>query len=87
MTEPAEQVPTPGETAANEAARQAVMLAFSIAGVLLMIAAQRAASDPDFYRGLRMRAAKCAERAAARMAAVAWRAAERARKAYEQESA
>ncbi len=85
MTE--QQQATPGETAQNEAARQAVILAFSIAGVLLMVAAQRAAGDPDFYRGLRMRWSKAAERVLARAAGRLWAGAERARRAYEGESA
>jgi hypothetical protein len=78
---------TPVETAQNEAARQAVILFFGIVSVLLMVAAQRAAGDPDFYRSARMRTAKAAERVLARLAGVSWRAAERARVAYEQESA
>jgi hypothetical protein len=77
----------PADIAANEAARQAVILVFSIAGILVMVAAQRAAADPDFYRGLRMRAAKTAERVSARLAAWAWRRAERARRAYEGDAA
>ena len=80
-------VPTPGETAQNEAARQAVILIFGIVSVLLMVAAQRAAADPDFYRTVRMRAAKASERMLARAAACAWRAAERARLRYESDGA
>jgi hypothetical protein len=76
-----------GSTAREETTRQAIILVFSIAGVLLMIAAQRAAADPDFYRSLRMRTAKQVERAAARMAAWSWGRAEAARMAYERESA
>ena len=78
---------TPGETARNEAARQAVILAFGIASVLLMVAGQKAAASPDFYRSARMGAAKAAERQLAWLAGLAWRAAERARVAYERESA
>jgi hypothetical protein len=76
-----------GSTAREETTRQAIILVFSIAGVLLMIAAQRAAADPDFYRSLRMRAAKSLERAAARAAAWSWGRAEAARVAYDRESA
>lgn len=74
-------------TVKGEAARQAVMLAFGIVSVLVMVWAQRAASDPDFGREQRMRAAKTSERMLARLAARAWRLAERARREYEQESA
>lgn len=77
----------PERTARDEAARQAVMLAFSVVSVLLAVAAQRAAHDPDFYRTIRMRLTKGAERFLAMTAARAWRAAERARQAYERESA
>lgn len=84
MSEP---LPTTADTARDEAARQAVILAFSIIGVLLMVAAQRAAGDPDFYRTIRMRATKGAERLLAMAAARAWRAAERARQLYERDSA
>jgi hypothetical protein len=81
------ETPTPAETAQNEAARQAVILLFGCVSVLLMVAAQRAAGNPDFYAGLRMRTSKAAERMLARLAGVSWRAAERARVAYERESA
>lgn len=70
-----------------EAARQAVILVFGIISVLVMVAAQRAAADPDFYRGQRMKAAKAAERGLARVAAWAWRRAERARLRYEDDTA
>ena len=75
------------EAAKVEAASQAVKLAFGVAGVLLMIAAQRAAGDPDFYRSLRMRAARRAERLLSQVAARCWQGAERARLAYDKESA
>ena len=78
---------TPGETAQNEAARQAVILVFGCVSVLLMVAVQRAAGDPDFCRTARMRVSKAAERALAMLAGRAWRAAERARAAYERDSA
>lgn len=81
-----EQPDTAG-TVQAEAARQAVILAFSIVGVLIMVWAQRASSDPDFHRAARMRAAKAGERAAARLAARAWRLAERARRSYERDTA
>lgn len=77
----------PIESAQAEAARQAVVLVFSVAGVLLAVAAQRASSDPDFYRSQRMAFAKRAERALATLAARSWRAAEKARLAYEEETA
>lgn len=87
MSEPVPATPTSADAAQSEAARQAVILAFSIVSVLLMVAAQRAAADPDFYRAWRMRASKGAERMLAMTAARAWAAAERARLAYERESA
>jgi len=83
MTEPVQ----PAESAQSEAARQAVILAFSVVSVLVVVAAQRAAADPDFYRTLRMGVSKRMERILALLAGRAWRAAERARVAYEKESA
>jgi hypothetical protein len=80
-------VPTPAESAQNEAARQTVMLVFGVLSVLLMVAAQRAAADPDFYRRARMRAAKLREKSLARLAGWSWRKAEQARVAYDRESA
>jgi hypothetical protein len=82
-----DQPATPGDAASTEAARQAVVLAFGVVSVLIMVWAQRAAADPDFYRGQRMRAAKAAERALARLAAWSWSRAERARRAYDREAA
>jgi heme A synthase len=79
-----DQQPTP---ARDEAARQAIILAFSVVGVIVMIWAQRHASDPDAARTVRMRTAKGAERAYAHAAAWAWRQAERARLAYERDRA
>jgi hypothetical protein len=78
---------TTSDTVQAETARQAVILAFSIVGVLVMVWAQRAASDPDFGRTQRMAAAKGSERIFARLAARAWKLAERARVAYESDSA
>jgi len=69
----------------DEAARQAVILIFGVASVLLMICAQRAAADPDFLRAQRMRAARALERMLATLAALAWNSAERARLRYEEE--
>lgn len=78
---------TPADAAQTEAARQAVILAFGVVGVLVMVWAQRSAGDPDFYRGQRMRAAKASERALARMAAWCWKRAERARLSYDKDAA
>lgn len=75
------------EAAKTEAARQVIILAFAIVGTGIMIWAQRHASDPDFARSHRMRAAKQAERRFARLAAWAWQRAEQARLWYEQERA
>jgi hypothetical protein len=77
------------ETAAREAAVQAVRLAFMVlagAVAVITVMAQRSASDPDLMRQLRMRWYKASERADARLAANAWARAERARLAYERES-
>lgn len=82
-----EQASDTAATVKGEAARQAVILAFGIVSVLVMVAAQRAAGDPDFYRSQRMKAAKASERLLARLAARAWKLAEAARREYESESA
>jgi len=82
---PAEQ--TPADLAQAEAARQAVILAFGVVSVMIMVWAQRASSDPDFARRARMRAARQGERLAGRVAARAWQLAERARLAYERDQA
>lgn len=82
-----EQPETPAQVAQSEAARQAVILAFSLAGVLLAVVAQRAASDPDFARILRMRMMKGTERSMALLAKWAWHEAEQARKAYQEDCA
>lgn len=87
MSDQQPEVPGAAEAAQSEAARQLVVLAFSVISVLLAVAAQRAAADPDFYRTIRMRVSKGAERFLAMTAARAWRAAERARRVYERESA
>jgi hypothetical protein len=71
----------------DETARQAVILAFGVASVLVYVWAQRWAADPDLARSGRMRATKQAERAWARLAAWAWHRAEQARRAYEKDSA
>jgi|HubBroStandDraft_3_1064219.scaffolds.fasta_scaffold132622_2 hypothetical protein len=82
-----EQPESPAGAVKSEAARQAVILAFGVVSVLVMVWAQRAAGDPDFYRSQRMRAAKASERILARLAARAWRLAEAARREYDRESA
>jgi hypothetical protein len=82
-----EQADSPAVTAKAEAARQVVILAFGVVSVLIMVWAQRASSDPDFYRAARMRAAKAGERLAARVAARSWGLAERARRSYEADAA
>jgi hypothetical protein len=70
-----------------EAARQAVALLFGIAAIVIYAVAQRKIAQPDSMRTERMRAFKTAEHAAARTAGWLWGQAERARKAYERESA
>ena len=82
-----EQQDTTAATVKGEAARQAVILAFGIVSVLVMVAAPRAAGDPDFYRSQRMKAAKASDWLLARLAARAWKLAEAARREYESESA
>jgi hypothetical protein len=71
------------EIAKDEAARQAIILAFSIVGVVVMVWAQRHAADPDAARTIRMRGAKSSERWFARLAAWSWHQAEAARLRYE----
>jgi hypothetical protein len=71
----------------DETARQAVILLFGVASVLVYVWAQRWATDPDMSRTTRMRAVKHAERGWARLAGWAWRRAEHARLAYERDSA
>lgn len=78
---------TTADAARTEMARQAVILVFSVVGVVVYVWAQRHASDPDATRTIRMRASKGGERFYARLAGWAWRQAERARQAYEQDSA
>jgi len=78
---------TPAEAARTEMARQIVILVFSVAGVVAYVWAQRQATDPDLSRTTRMRASKGLERGWARLAGWAWRQAERARLAYERDSA
>lgn len=82
----ADETASPVEAAQSEAARQAVILAFSVAGVLLAVAAQRAAGDPDFYRTMRMRISKKLERSMALLARWAWHEAEQARLSYEEDA-
>jgi hypothetical protein len=76
-----------GESARRTAAEQAIILAFSVAGLAIMLWIQRAGSDPDFARTMRMRSAKHAEKYYARVAAEAWKRAEAARLLYESERA
>lgn len=71
----------------EEAARQAVALAFALAVLPLAVWVERKLSGPDAERQAKMAAAKGMERAAARVAARAWALAERARLAYERERA
>ena len=76
-----------GRPVRDEAARQAVALAFGVLAIVVYAIVQRKASQPDSLRTERMRALRGAERAAARLAGWAWRQAEKARQAYERESA
>lgn len=72
------------ERAKQELAVQLIGLAaLVVAGVI--VSWQRKMSEPDHWRSQRMRWAKATERGAARLAAWAWRHAERARVAYERE--
>jgi hypothetical protein len=77
----------PGTPVRDEAARQAVALLFGLAAVVIYAVAQRKATQPDSMRTERMRLLKHAERVAARSAGWLWGQAERARRAYERESA
>lgn len=78
---------TPGDAARTEAARQAVILVMGALGLVVYVWVERHGSDPDFFRGHRMRAAKISERFWAKTAAACWRLAERARVEYERDSA
>jgi hypothetical protein len=71
----------------DETARQAIILIFGVASVLVYVWAQRWAADPDLARSGRMHASKRIERAYARLAAWAWHRAEAARRAYEKDRA
>jgi len=84
--------------ARTEAARQGVVLLFTVAGIIVSYIgymklgkdfqqAQRNASDPDYERGQRMRQAKMTERMFAKLAWWAYRQAEKARVAYERDRA
>jgi len=64
---------------------QAIILVFSVAGLIIYVWIQRHASDPDAFRRARMRSAKSSERAYARAAGWCWRRAEDARLAYERD--
>jgi hypothetical protein len=75
------------DSARQTAAEQAIILAFSVVGLAVMIWLQRAGSDPDFARTMRMRSAKHAEKYYAKVAAEAWKRAEAARLLYESERA
>ena len=72
------------ERAKQELIVQLIGLAALAAGVVIA-SWQRKTSEPDHWRSQRMRWAKATERGAARLAAWAWRHAERARVAYERE--
>lgn len=85
MAEDEPAVETPGSAAKSEAARQAVYLAAMVIAIPVAAWLQRATSDPDAAKSLRMRAAKAAERVTAGAAARCWKLAERARLAYDRE--
>lgn len=81
---------TPGQAARIEAAEQSVALVFTmvtLAATLGAIAMQRAMTDADFARSLRMAAAQRAENLCARIGFKALAAAERFRLKYEAERA
>lgn len=79
--------PAPGDAARAEAAAQAVAIAAMVIVIPVAAWLQRHSTDADALRTLRMRAARLAERHAARAAAGCWRLAERARRAYEADAA
>lgn len=74
----------PADTAKRVGTEQAIKIA-ALAASVLIVSMQRQLTEADFWRGLRMRAAKTSERAHARLAAWAWHRAESSRKAYESE--
>lgn len=73
--------------ARDEAVRQAVWLAAMMVAIPVLAWLERKSTDPDAMRLLRMRAAKAAERFCAQSAAGWWQLAERARLAYDHETA
>ena len=73
--------------AREEAARQLVALAATLAVLPVAWWLERHMHDPAAVSQLRMRAAKAAERACATAAARLWQLAEAARRAYEAERA
>jgi len=82
-----DHAPDPGGAAREAAATQAVEIAAMLLLIPLSIWLQRKFADPDVFRTARMRAARQAERAAARLAAWSWQRAEQARQLYEDDSA
>lgn len=77
----------PRNPARDEAARQVIALAGGLVFMVAAVLVERAASDPDFARTLRMRAALAAEAAAMRVARTAARIADLAHGAYRAECA
>ena len=71
------------ESVGREITGQMIGLAFTIAAAVVVVMVQRYASDPDFERTWRMRAAKRSERFCASLAARLWSVAEKARLRYE----
>lgn len=88
---PAAPAGSPGAAGAarEEAARQLVGLAGMVAAVLVAVAAEKYATDPDAWRTAKMRAARVVERVtshvgwqAERFAVACWRGHWKARDAY-----
>lgn len=72
----------PGAAARDEAARQLVALAGGVVFVVVAVAVERAATDPDAFRTARMRAARAVERAAMAVARCAASVADQADRVY-----
>ena len=83
-----EREPVPvGDIVRDEATRQAVILAFSIVGGVIVIWSMRAASRPDLWRTLRMKKALFVKRTANAIADKCHDIAGKAATAYNQERA
>jgi len=87
QTAPAPAAPGTGATVKDEAARQLVALAGGLVFIAAAVVVERAASDPDFARSLRMRAARAVEQLAGLTMRRAAEVADRAEQVYKRDCA